>query len=101
METHLLIPLPLAELLHVALGTLAMQLEEEDHEWTGLAKALLEAYRSGRDDQLYERYGERAVADVNLVTAQVAETVANWVSEQADQQEHFEEWAKEFDERKE
>lgn len=98
-EKSLQIPLPLAELLHVALGSLTSVLADEDHSWVELMERVVKAYQQGRDDYLYEMHGSRVVASTDLVTLHVAETLAMWSVQLADEADHFDEWKKELDDK--
>lgn len=98
-ETHLQVPLQLAELLHVAFGTLTGVLREQQHSWADLMEMVLKAYQDGRDDCLYVAHGERVVLDINLVTMQVADRLAAWVAELAAEEEDFEKWSEELDDK--
>lgn len=94
--THLLIPLPLAELLFVTLGPLSDVLEEEGHRWTMMVKMVLRAYMDGRDDTLGKMYGMNVVKDIDMVTVQVSEELCRWMDEVSIEEEHFEKWQEEL-----
>lgn len=98
---HMLLPLPLAEMLHATLGPLAEVLAAEGHAWAPLLDRVLEAYRAGRDDQMVKKYGPAVIPEVDIVTAQVAEAVCSVVSELASEEVDFMMWASEFDARAE
>lgn len=93
---HLLLPLPLAELLYVTLGPLAEVLKDEGHAWAGLTEAVLKAYREGRDATLYKMYGENVVKDIDIVTFLVSEELARWADEVAGIRTDFQLWQEEL-----
>jgi hypothetical protein len=93
---HLLVPLPLAELLFVTLGPLSDVLAEEDHRWAPLVKMVLRAYRTGRDDMIEATYGKQVVRDIDLCTYLVSEQLAVWVAELGDEATDFDKWAEEL-----
>lgn len=97
----MLVPLPLAEMLHVTLGPLAEVLSAEGHAWAPLLDRVLEAYRAGRDDQMVKLYGASIIPDIDIVTAQVAEALCGVASDMAAEELDFTMWAGEFDARTE
>jgi hypothetical protein len=94
--THLLLPLPLAELLYVMLGPLVEVLKTEGHPWAGLAGAVINAYREGRDKTLHKMYGEHVVRDIDIVTFLVSEELAKWADEISEMQTDFKMWREEL-----
>ncbi len=97
-EHFILLPLPLAELLHVTLGPLANVLEEQDHPWVPLIRKVLGAYQDGRDDMVFKMYGKSVTDDIGIITWQVSEELVKWVAEMADEEVHFEKWKEELGE---
>ncbi|OQZ87920.1 hypothetical protein BST11_25495 [Mycobacterium alsense] len=96
-----MIPLPLAEMLYATLGPLAETLAAENHPWAALAERVLEAYKTGRNDQLVAMYGQGVIPEISKVTQQVADAVCGVVAEMADEEMDFAMWAGEFDARAE
>ena len=95
VNDQLLLPLPLAELLHVTIGPLADVLEEEGHAWAPLLRRVLETYLTGRADQLVKRYGVGVLEDAVVVTGEVVQAMYELVRELAMEQVDFDLWAEE------
>lgn len=93
---HLLVPLPLAEMLHVTLGPLTETLEKEDHPWVPLLRRVLAAYKMGRDDTMVAIYGNGIIGEIDVCTVQVAEEVCKVVDEIAAEETDFVQWSTEF-----
>ena len=93
---HLLLPLPLAELLHATLGPLCIALENESHAWAPLVRRVLGAYTDGRDDMMTVMYGPSILQDVAMVTVEVADELIKLVDEMSATERDFEKWSDEL-----
>lgn len=94
---HLLIPLPLAELMYVTLGTYIASMDEND-PWRPTLMLVVGAYVTGRDDAVEDLYGPEVARELPALSAMVAETVATWLEREAGSSDDFEEWKRELDE---
>ena len=92
---NVLVPLPLAELLHCVLGPLAMELERDGHPWVPYIRYILKVYTTGRDRECVDRYGSDVMELVDICTDTVANELCDFL-EMLSTEHDFRLWAEEM-----
>lgn len=96
MDTNgFFIPLEFGELLHVTLGTIADQLEEEGNAWAATAKRVLAEYTGLRNDFLTGLHGKSVLPEVAHHTFLAVEKVCDLADSAISEATDFLQWSSE------